>query len=192
VTLNPSRNTLPLAKHTKSIDLEHLKNTQHSFAIQKIEKRITPDQSINEKNTIAILFHSHLKIQSLMWILKTWDQICQTEFLKTVSHSSETYNNYIYIYIYIYIFPKDWLKLFNEGAYSVRNHLRKIHQSKLNSVRIFKETIGWKHETTDWFGLTVKLTKSNSFQPFSKTSKSKTTGWFDKTTGCFSLGWKNI
>ena len=31
VTLNPSRNTLPLANHTKSIDLEHLKNTQHSL-----------------------------------------------------------------------------------------------------------------------------------------------------------------
>ena len=31
VTLNPSRNTLPLANHTKSVDLEHLKNTQHSM-----------------------------------------------------------------------------------------------------------------------------------------------------------------
>jgi len=34
VTLIPSRNTLPLANHTKSIDLEHLKNTQHSLATQ--------------------------------------------------------------------------------------------------------------------------------------------------------------
>jgi len=67
--------------------------------IQKIEKRITPDQSTVEKNTIAILFNSHLKIQSLMWILKTWDQICQTEFLKTVSFFSETYNK-------LFIFPK--------------------------------------------------------------------------------------
>ena len=32
VTLNPSRNTLPLANHTKNVDLEHLKNTQHSLA----------------------------------------------------------------------------------------------------------------------------------------------------------------
>ena len=71
--------------------------------IQKIKKRITPDQSITENNTIAILFHSHLKIQSLMWILKTWDQICQTEFLKTFSYYSETYNN-------LFIFSKDWLK----------------------------------------------------------------------------------
>jgi len=31
----------------------------------------------------------------------------------------------------------------------------------------------------------------NSFQPFSKLLKSKTTGWFDKTTGYFSLSWKN-
>jgi len=35
VTLNPSRNTLPLANNTESIDLEHLKNTQHSLAIQQ-------------------------------------------------------------------------------------------------------------------------------------------------------------
>jgi len=34
VTLNPSRNTLPLVKHTKSIDLDHFKNTQHSLATQ--------------------------------------------------------------------------------------------------------------------------------------------------------------
>jgi len=36
-TLNPSRNTLPLANHTKSVDLEPLKNTQHSLAT-KIQK----------------------------------------------------------------------------------------------------------------------------------------------------------
>jgi len=34
VTLNPSRNTLPLANHTKSVDLETLKNTQHFLATQ--------------------------------------------------------------------------------------------------------------------------------------------------------------
>jgi len=65
------------------------------------------------------------------------------------------------------------LKTFHEGAYSVRNHLRHIHQSKLNFVRIFKETIGWKHETTDWFGLTVKSTKSNNIQTFSKPLRAK-------------------
>ena len=62
MTLNPSRNTLPLENNTKSIDLEHLKNTtligNTTTEIQKIEKRITPDQSTTEKNTIAILFHS--------------------------------------------------------------------------------------------------------------------------------------
>ena len=56
-----------------------------------------------KKNTIAILFHSHLKIQSLMWILKTWDQICQTEFLKIVSYTLETYNK-------LFVFSKDWSK----------------------------------------------------------------------------------
>ena len=39
VTLNPSRNILPLTNHTKSIDLEHLKNTQHSLAIQQQKYR---------------------------------------------------------------------------------------------------------------------------------------------------------
>jgi len=34
VTLNPSKNILPMENHTKSIDLEHLKNTQHSLATQ--------------------------------------------------------------------------------------------------------------------------------------------------------------
>ena len=34
VTLNPSRNTPPLANHTKNVYLEHLKNTQHSLATQ--------------------------------------------------------------------------------------------------------------------------------------------------------------
>jgi len=52
VTLNPSRNILPLANHTKSIDLEHLKNTQNSLAIQQQNtedwERITPDQSSTE------------------------------------------------------------------------------------------------------------------------------------------------
>jgi len=34
MTLNPSRNTLFLENHTKSIDLEHLKSTQYSLATQ--------------------------------------------------------------------------------------------------------------------------------------------------------------
>ena len=55
----------------------------------------------------------------------------------------------------------------------------------------FQQTIGWIHETIDWIGLTVKSTKSNSFKPFSKTSKSQTTDWNDKTTGCFSTSLEN-
>jgi len=34
------------------------------------------------------------------------------------------------------------VKAFNEGAYSVGNHLKHIQPPKQNSVRIFKETIG--------------------------------------------------
>jgi len=82
---------------------EHNTSWQYNNRNTEDKERITPDQSSIEKNTIAILFHSHLKIQSLMWILKTWDQICQTEFLKTISYSSETYNK-------LFIFSKDWSK----------------------------------------------------------------------------------
>jgi len=56
----------------------------------------------------------------------------------------------------------------------------------------FQQTIGWILETTDWIGLTAKSTKSDSFKPFSKTSKCQTTDWNDKTTGCFSLLYKTI
>ena len=119
--LNPSRNTLPLANHTKSIDLENLKNTQHSLAIQQQKyKRLRKDYTLSKnnlkRNTIAILFHSLLKIQSLMWILKTWDQICQTEFLKTFSYFWKQKQ-------IIYIFQR-LVKTFNEGAYLDRNHLK--------------------------------------------------------------------
>jgi len=34
------------------------------------------------------------------------------------------------------------VKAFNEGAYSVGNHLKHIQPPKQNFVRIFKETIG--------------------------------------------------
>jgi len=71
--------------------------------MQKIEKGLHLIKEQSEKNTIAIRFHSLLKIQNLMWILKTWDQIYQTEFLKTVSYSLETYNK-------LFIFSKDWSK----------------------------------------------------------------------------------
>jgi len=45
VTLNPSRNTLPLAQHTKNVDHDNLKITQHSLAttpeFTKYSERIT-------------------------------------------------------------------------------------------------------------------------------------------------------
>jgi len=71
--------------------------------IQKVEKGLHLITVQSGKNTIAITFHSLLKIQSLMWILKTWDQICQTEFLKTVSYPLDTYNK-------LFIFFKEWSK----------------------------------------------------------------------------------
>ena len=59
------------------------------------------------------------------------------------------------------------VKAFNDGAYSVRNHLRHTHQSKkLNYVRIFKETMGWNHETTNWFGWQLSQPSQTAFNLF--------------------------
>jgi len=72
----------PLKKHT-TFGKPHQKYwswtpQEHTTLLENTKdwERITPDQSSTENNTIAILFHSHLKIQSLMWILENWGQIC--------------------------------------------------------------------------------------------------------------------
>ena len=113
-TTHQSSDLEPLKKHTTFrkphqeywswTPQEHTKLLSNTTTeIQKIEKGLHLTKVQFKKNTIAIIFHSHLKIQSLMWILKTWDQICQTEFLKTVSYSLETYKK-------LFIFSKYWLK----------------------------------------------------------------------------------
>ena len=67
----------------------------------------------------------------------------------------------------IYIFQK-LVTIFNEGGYSVGNHLKHIQPPKHNSVRIFKETISWNHETTDCLVWQLSQPNLNSFQPFRK------------------------
>ena len=146
MTLNPSRNTLPLAKHTKSIDLEHLKNTQYSLATQHQKyNRFRNDYTWSQYNMNWIQLQSYstlvenpkldVNIGILESNLSNW--ISQNCFLHIWKHKQT-----------IYIFQR-LVKAFNEGAYSIGKHLKQIHHSKLNSVRIFKETIGWNYETVD-------------------------------------------
>ena len=191
MTLNPSRNTLPLANHTKSIDVEHLKNTQYSLATQHQKySSFRKDYTWSQYNLKWIQLQSY---STLTWKSKA---CCESWNLKIKSvklNFSKLFFFFLLLWKHkqtIYIFQR-LVKVINEGAYSIRKHLKHIHHSKLNSVRIFKETIGWNHETTDCFGLTVKSTKPKQFSTFFKTPKSKTTGWFGRTTCCFSLSWKN-
>ena len=67
----------------------------------------------------------------------------------------------------IYIFQR-LVKAFNEGAYSIGNHLKHIQPPKQNSVKIFKETIGWNHEKTDCLVWQLGQPNLNNFQPFQK------------------------
>jgi len=60
VTLNPSRNTLHLAKHTKSIDLDHLKSTQHSLATQHHKySRLRRDYTCSQYKLKSIQLQSY-------------------------------------------------------------------------------------------------------------------------------------
>jgi len=104
MTLNPSRNTLPLANHTKSVDLEHLKNTQHSLAteIQKIEKRLHLIKA--QLKSIQLQSYSTLTLKSKAWC-ESWK--LEIKFAKPnsqiVSYRPKAYNK-------LYILPKDSLK----------------------------------------------------------------------------------
>ena len=188
MTLNPSRNTLPLANHTKNIDLEHHTNTQYSLATQHHKySRFWKDYTWSQYNLNWIQLQSY---STLSWKSKLDVNL---EILKSNLSNWISQNCFLHFWKHkqtIYIFQR-LVKAINEGAYLVRKHLKQIHHSKLNFVRIFKETIGWNHETNDCFGLTVKSTKPKQFSTFFKTPKSKTSVWFDKTIGCFSLSWKN-
>ena len=147
MTLNPSRNTLPLEKHTKSIDLDHLKCTQHSLATQHQKySRLRRDYTCLEYKLKSIQLQSYStlfenpKLDVNVQILKsTLSQLKNSSlFLLLVWKHKQT----------IYIFQRS-VKTINEGTYSVGNHLKNIQQPKQSSVRIFKETIGWNHKTTD-------------------------------------------
>jgi len=116
VTWNPSRNTLPLANHTKSVDLEHLKNTQHSFATQhhkytnqgrrdRIHLGIT---KLKVQNYNPILFHTLKSDPKLFQILEKWFLINSSSYFKIRSVKLPLYR------------PTKWSKTFSKGAKVVR------------------------------------------------------------------------
>ena len=84
------------------------------------------------------------------------------------------------------------VKAFSEGAYLVGNHLKHIQPPKQNFVRIFKETIGWNHETTDCLVWQLSQPNLNSFQPFQKLLKVKQPVDSTKQQVVFHLAWKTL
>ena len=147
MTLNPSRNTLPLAKHTKSIDLDHLKNTQHSLATQHQKySRFRRDYTCSQYKLKSI------QLQFYFTLFENPKLDVNFQILESTLSQLKNSNLFLlFVWKYkqtIYIFQR-LFKAINEGAYSIEKHLKHIQQPKLNSIRIFKETISWNHETTD-------------------------------------------
>ena len=137
MTLNPSRNTLPLAKYTKSIDLDHLKSTQHSLATQHQKySKLRRDYTCLQYKLKSI------QLQSYSILFENPKLDVNVQILK--STLSQLKNSNLFLFLVwkhkqtIYIFQR-LVKAINEGAYSVGNHLKHIQQPKQNSVRIFKE-----------------------------------------------------
>jgi len=129
VTLNPSRNTLPLAKHTKSIDLEHLKNTQHSLATQHQKyRRFRRDYTCLQYKLKSI------QLQSYSTLFDKPKLDVNVQILETISLKLKNSNYFFLLFENInkqtiYTF-KTLVKAINEGAYSVEKHLKQIQHSK--------------------------------------------------------------
>jgi len=137
VTLNPSRNTLPLAQHTPRMLISRAHNTpwlQHQ-KLQRIQNILHLFTEQTEINTDVILFHSLLRKPKL-----------KSECSKLESNLSQLKNsNLFFLFVIkhkqtIYNFQR-LVKPFNTGAYSVENYLKHTQLTKHNSVRIFKQTI---------------------------------------------------
>jgi len=114
--LNPSRNTLPLANHTKSIDLEHLKthNTpwQHNYrntVIKEEGNRIHLGiTKLKVQNYNSIIFHTLKNDPKLFQILEKLFLINSFSYTKIRSVKPSLYK------------PTKWSKIFNKGVKVVR------------------------------------------------------------------------
>ena len=140
MTLNPSRNTLPLAQHTPRMLIfttSRAHNTpwkQHQN-LQSIQNKLHLFTEQTKINTNVILFHSLLRKPKLnVNVHKLERNLSQLKnsnlfFLFVIKHKQT-----------IYSFQR-LVKPFNTEAYSVENHLKHTLLTKQNFVRIFKQTI---------------------------------------------------
>jgi len=166
VTLNPSRNTFTLANHTPRV-LILIPSKAHNTLWQHNQKyrRLRRDYTCLQNNLKSVQMQSY---STLLENPKLW-----CEYSNLESTLSQLKNSNLFFFSVwqdkqiIYIFQR-LVKAFNEGAYSVGNHLKHIQPSKQNSIRIFKETIGWNHETTDCLVCQLSQPNLNSFLPFQK------------------------
>jgi len=67
-----------------------------------------------------------------------------------------------------------------------------MQSSKQNSIRIFKETIGWNHEIADCLVWQLSQPNLNSFQPFQKLLRVKQPVDLTKQQVVFHLVWKTL
>ena len=161
MTLNPSRNILPLAQHTPRmliLTTWRARNThwQQHQNLQNVHNELHLFTEQSEINTDAILFHTLLRKPRV-----------ECECSKLESNLSQLKNsNLFFLFVIkhkqtIYIFQR-LVKAFNRGAYSVGNHLKHTQLTKQNYVRIFKETI-------DCFGVTTSQPTKTVFNLFKNT-----------------------
>ena len=120
MTLNPSRNTLPLAQHTPRmliLTTSRAHNTpwlQHK-KLQRIQKKLHLFTEKTEINTDVILFHSLLRKPKL-----------KSECSKLERNLSQLKNSNLFSIKHkqtIYSFQR-LVKAFKTGVYSVENHLK--------------------------------------------------------------------
>ena len=124
MTLNPSRNTLPLAKHTKSIDVDHLKNTQHSLATthQKY-KRFRRDYTCSQYKLKSIQLQSY----SILFEKPKLD--VNVQILETKSLKLKTQNNFYLLFENInkpFILSTHWSKQLMKERIQLKKHLKQI------------------------------------------------------------------
>ena len=168
MTLNPSRNTLTLTNHTPRVLILTTSRTHNTPWLTtpeftKYSERITLVTEWTEINTDVILFHSLLRKPKL-----------KSECSKLESNLSQLKNSNMFLLLVwkhkqtIYIFQR-LVKAFKTGVHSVWKSFKAHSTNKTDSVRIFKQTIDWKHETIDCFGLTTSQPTKTVFNLFKNT-----------------------
>jgi len=134
-------------------------------------------------------------MQSFSTLLENPKLWCECSNLESTLSQLKSSNLFSYIVWKhkqtIYIF-QTLVKAFNEGAYSVGNHLKLIQPWKQNSVRIFKETIVWNHETTDCLVRQLSQPNLKSFQLFQNLPSVKQPVDSTKQEVVFHLVWKTL